>query len=99
MFDERYDLCLYTLEYHVHVQIPVYGKRFGTLSVFESSPHEYVTVLIKQARAHRKTLQRRQRRMNETISVMEKSYEMALSYLKHENDGKLGRGDGRLTGI
>lgn len=91
-FDERCNLRLYTLKYHLLHYMVKYIQKFGTLSVSRSSPHKHFIVHIKQA--YSRTSQRRHARMMETVGVMESKYEKAaLFYWKKKYDQKSGRSD------
>lgn len=80
--DEHYNFCQYTLKYYLLDHMVDHIQKFETLSVLGSSAYDHFNVLIKQST--RRSLQRRQSRMMETVKVLERNYERVLPYGKWE---------------
>lgn len=62
-------------------------RKFETLSVSDSSPYRHFNVLVRQE--YKRPSPKERKRMMETVSVLKRSYETALSYRKKSHAGKL----------
>lgn len=69
-------------------------QKVGTIPVLDSSSYKHFSAYINKP--YKKPFQKRQTRKMERVNVMERSYEMAISYNNKDDSGKLGRSDGTV---
>lgn len=89
--DKHCSSALYTRKYRILDNMLEDIKIFETLSAFDSSSREQFYVHMHQA--YKLNSQRRRSRMMRKVALLERNYEIGLSYGKNGDDGTLGQGD------